>query len=141
MSWSESLIKLATYEVETRQTRLAEIAGRLADAQMRLMLLHAEGEAEARRASEDASSSWYHIGYSDGLRTRKAIVQAEIDAIEVEEQGARDALAQAFEEQKKYEHVAEAARVVAAKEAARRENAELDEVGMRAARRGGNAAA
>ena len=29
MSWSDSLIKLATYEVENRQLRLAEIARRL----------------------------------------------------------------------------------------------------------------
>ncbi|WP_309605506.1 flagellar export protein FliJ [Phenylobacterium sp.] len=140
MSWSQSLVKLATYEVETRQTRLAEIAGRLADARMRLALLHAEGEAEALRAREDAAAAWYLVGYGAGLRLRKAAVRAQIDAIEVEELGARDALSQAFEEQKKYEHVVEAARVVAAKEIRRRENAELDEVGMQAARRNTNVA-
>ena len=43
MSWSDSLIKLATYEVENRQLRLAEIARRLAGAQMRLAVLCAEG--------------------------------------------------------------------------------------------------
>ena len=71
----------------------------------------------------------------EGLRARKAAVQAEIDAIEAEERGARDALSAAFEEQKKYEQVAESARVAQVKETARRENAELDEVGMQAARR------
>ena len=140
MSWSQSLVKLATYEVETRQTRLAEIVGRLSDARMRLLMLHAEGEAEALRAREDASAGWYLIGYGDGLRLRKAAVQSEICAIEVEELGARDALAQAFEEQKKYEHVVEAARLAAAKDTRRRETAELDEVAMQTARRSANAA-
>ncbi len=135
MSWSESLIKLATYEVEARQLRLAEIAGRLANAETRLAMLEAEGEAEAKRAREDASSGWYHIGYAEGLRARKAIIQADIVAIRAEERGARDALAQAFEEQKKYEHVAESMRLATVKETNRRENAELDEVGMRAAQR------
>ena len=134
-SWSKSLIKLATYEVETRQLQLAEIVGRLAEAEMRLALLCAEGEAEAMRARQDAEAGWYHIGYADGLRLRKAALQAQIAAIAAEERGARDALAQAFEEQKKYEQVAENARVAQAKETRRRESAELDEVGMQAARR------
>ncbi|HEY0436699.1 MAG TPA: flagellar export protein FliJ [Phenylobacterium sp.] len=129
------MIKLATYEVEARQQQLAEIARRLADAQTRLRVLVAEGEAEAKRALTDAEAGWYHVGYADGLKIRKAAVQAEIDAIEMEERGARDALSAAFEEQKKYEQVAEGARLAAAKEAGRRENAELDEVGMQAARR------
>ena len=135
MSWSESLIKLATYEVENRQLLLAEVVQRLAEAQMRLAVLQAEGEAEAERAGQDAQTGWYHIGYADGLRLRKAAIQTEIDAILIEERGARDALSVAFEEQKKYEQVAENARLASAKETRRRENAELDEVGMRAARR------
>ena len=135
MSWTESLIKLATYEVENRQLRVAEIARRLADAETRLAVLCAEGEAEARHAALNAAAGWYHIGYADGLRARKAAVQAEIETIRVEELGARDALAQAFEEQKKYEQVAENARLAQVKETKRRDNAELDEVGMQAARR------
>lgn len=135
MSWQDSLIKLATYEVEARQIRLSEITQRLAGAQTRLRVLIAEGEAEAKRATLDAEAGWYHASYAEGLRIRKAALQAEIDAIETEERGARDALSEAFEEQKKYEQVAEGIRLTAAKDDKRRENAELDEVGMQAARR------
>jgi flagellar FliJ protein len=135
MSWTESLIKLAGYEVENRQLRLTEITKRLADAEIRLAVLQAEGEAEAKHAGENAEAGWYLAGYSAGLKVRKAALQAEIDAIQAEERGARDALAQAFEEQKKYEQVAESARAAEAKETRRRENAELDEVGMRTARK------
>jgi hypothetical protein len=81
MSWSESLIKIAAFEVETRQQQLAEIAGRLAIAQTRLAILQAEGEAEALRAQEDAEAGWYLVGYAEGLKARKAAIQAEIDAI------------------------------------------------------------
>ena len=135
MSWQDSLIKLATYDVEMRQQQLAEIMGRLTDAQTRMRVLIAEGEAEAKHAECDAEAGWYLAGYAEGLKIRKVALQAEIDAIRAEELGARDALAQAFEEQKKYEHVAETARVAEAKEVRRKESAELDEVGMQAARR------
>jgi flagellar FliJ protein len=141
MSWSESLIKLATHEVENRQLRLTEIAKRRADAEIRLMVLCAEGEAEAKHAERDAEAGWYMAGYGDGLRIRKAAIQAELDLIAAEELGARDALAQAFEEQKKYEQVAENARLADVKETKRRESAELDEVGMQAARRSAKSAA
>ena len=133
MSWSTSLVKLSTYEVETHQKRLGEIVGRKAQAEARLQALVLEGEAEAERARQDAAAGWYQIGYAQGLRLRKASVQAEIDAIAIEELGARDALNLAFEEQKKYEQVVENARRAEAKEAARRETAVLDEMGLRKA--------
>ena len=138
MSWQDSLIKLATYDVEMRQQQLSEIMGRLASTQSALRVLTAEGEAEARRAAADPEAAWHHAAYASGLRIRKASLSAEIDALQAEERGARDALAAAFEEQKKYEHVAENARVAAAKEAGRRETAMLDELGVqRAARKAG----
>jgi flagellar FliJ protein len=135
MSWSTSLVKLSTYEVETHQKRLGEIVARKVGAELRLAALVAEGEAEADRARQDAAAGWYQIGYAEGLRMRKAKVQAEIDAIAVEEMGARDALNLAFEEQKKYEQVVENARRAEAREAARRETAAFDEMGLRKAAR------
>jgi flagellar FliJ protein len=135
MSWSTSLVKLSTYEVEMHQKRLGVIVGRKSVAEARLRALHAEGETEAARARQDAAAGWYQIGYLDGLRMRKAAVQAEIDAVAIEELGARDALSLAFEEQKKYEQVVETARRAEMKEAARRETAMLDEMGLRKAAR------
>jgi flagellar FliJ protein len=135
MSWAHSLIKIATYEVETRQKRLADIVERRRNLEIQLAVLHAEGEAEAKRAGQDSEAGWYHIGYAAGLRVRKAALEAEIDAVGVEELGARDALSQAFEEQKKYEQVAESARVAGVKETAKRETAALDELGLRRQKR------
>jgi flagellar FliJ protein len=87
------------------------------------------------RGRVDANSGWYHIGFLDGLRIRRAMIQAEMAAIHKEAQGARDALAQAFEAQKKYEHIAEQAMVLERKEVGRRETAALDELGLRKAAR------
>ena len=135
MSWSTSLVKLSTYEVETHQKRLGEIVARKAAAELRLTALIAEGEAEAERARQDAAAGWYQIGYAEGLRMRKAKVQSEIDAIAIEELGARDALNLAFEEQKKYEQIVETARRAEVKATARRETAALAEMGLRRAAR------
>ena len=131
MSWAKSLIKLSTYEVEVLQKRLGEIADRRQQAEMRLLMLEAEGEAEAERCRQDAEAGWYQVGYKEGMRLRKAAVQAEIAGIALEEAGARDALAQAFEDQKKYEQVAESLRLKQAKEIVRQETAALDELGLR----------
>lgn len=138
MSWTQSLIKISSYEVDTIQKRLAEAVARRGAAEMRRLMLEAEGESETSRADPDGESGWGHIDYlafAQGLRRRKAEAEAEIARLLAEEQGVRDALAIAFEAQKKYEHVAETARLLEAKEAGRRETAELDELGLRRAAR------
>ena len=136
MSWTQSLIKISSYEVDTIQKRLAEAAGRRAAAEMKRLMLEAEGESEMNRPDPEGETGWGHIDYlafAQGLRRRKADADAEIARLLAEEQGVRDALSIAFEAQKKYEHVAETARVLEAKEANRRETADLDEMGLRRA--------
>jgi flagellar FliJ protein len=130
-----SLIRISTHEVETLQKRLGEIVGRRTTVEMRLAVLEAEGEAELQSARADAEAGWYLAGFREGLKQRKAAARTEIDTLALEEAGARDALAEAFEALKKYEHVAENAKIAARKEAGRRETAELDELGLRAALR------
>jgi flagellar export protein FliJ len=131
MSWKESLIRISSYEVEMLQRRLAEVAARRADAELRLVILAAEAEAEIARADQDAQAGWYRAGFLQAMRNRRAAVQAEIAALAAEEAGARDALAEAFEALKRFEHIAETARLAAVKEEARRETVALDELGLR----------
>ena len=131
--WAESLIKLSTYEVETLQKRLAEIADQRQQVEMKLAALQARGEAEQALARADPANAWSLVSYMEALKRRMDEVRAELRAIELEEQGARDALAQAFETQKKYEHIAEQAELVAQKKAGRIENAQMDELGLRKA--------
>jgi flagellar FliJ protein len=68
-----------------------------------------------------------------GWRVVREQLNEQIAALAIEEAGARDALSKAFEELKKFEHVAEVARLAEAKEEARRESAAMDEMGLRQA--------
>jgi flagellar FliJ protein len=71
----------------------------------------------------------YRAGFLEGLsRARQGV--AEIDVILLEEQGARDALAEAFEQQKKYEQSPRTARARRARKCPPGNRA-LDELGLR----------
>ena len=133
MSWRQSLVKLAGFEVEQLRKRLMEILDRRADAELKLTLLQAESEGESRRLATDAEAGWYRLAYLEGWRARRDGLKAELVALASEEAGARDALVRAFEELKKYEQIEEDARQKAIREEARLETAELDELGLRRA--------
>ncbi len=132
MSWRESLIRISTYEVEVLQKRLAEVVGRREQAEMRLAVLEAEASSEIDHARRNGDASLRLNAYMDGVRHRRVRIGEEIAQIGLEETGARDGLADAFESLKKFEHVAELARVAERKETGRRETAALDELGLRA---------
>jgi flagellar FliJ protein len=133
MRWADQLIKLTNFELELLQTRLADVVERRSRAEMKLVMLTAEGEAEQALASRDPEAAWRLGAFNEGLKQRKAAAQRDIDLALAEESGARDALAEAFETLKKYEHVAESAKLVEAREERRRENAAFDEIGLRRA--------
>jgi flagellar FliJ protein len=135
MSWRDSLIRISRYEVETLQKRLGEIVERRMDAEVRLAMLEAHVEAERAHAAAQAETGWQLAGFLNGVKVRRSTIMAEIGERSAEEAGARDALGQAFEALKKFEQVAENARLDDAKEAARRDNAAMDEMGLRARRR------
>ncbi|PXA91938.1 flagellar export protein FliJ [Caulobacter sp. D4A] len=135
--WAASLIRISNHEVETLQKRLSEVVDRREAAEMRVVMMDAEAEAEIKRAEGDASAGWYMIGYRKGVQVRRAEAMLEIDQIRIEETGARDALSVAFENLKKYEHVADAAKAALAKKVGKMEMAALDELGLRRAAMGG----
>lgn len=130
-TWAQSLIRISNYEVETLQKRLAEITTRRASAEMRLAVLDAEVEVELHRARTDTTSSMLLGAYMSGWKMRKGGAEADLVNLEAEEAGARDALAGAFEELKKFEHVAETTRLNRLVAVAKRETAAFDEIGLR----------
>ena len=130
-AWAQSLIRISSYEVETLQKRLAEITARRASAEMRLAVLEAEAEIEQDRAREDADAAMMLQAYLNGWKMRKSAAEADVTEISAEEEGARDALTGAFEELKKFEHVAETTRLNAIIAAGKRETAAFDELGLR----------
>ena len=130
-AWAQSLIRISNYEVETLQKRLAEVAARKAEAEMRVAVLDAEVEIERQNARLDPSSGMMLQAYLKGWAMKRADAEGLVAAVAAEEEGARDALTSAFEELKKFEHVAEAARLSKLLAAAKRETATFDEMGLR----------
>ena len=136
MSWRESLIRISNHEVETLQKRLGEIVHRKSLVEMKLALLDAEVESERDQAQLGGMDvMWSLQGFLEGAKHRRVDIATQLQVIALEEAGARDALNEAFERLKKFEHVAEVARLSAAKEQAKREAAAMDEMGLRAAAR------
>ncbi|WP_395944552.1 flagellar export protein FliJ [Brevundimonas sp.] len=130
-AWAQSLIRISNYEVETLQKRLAEITSRRATAEMRIAVLDAEVEVERERARADADANMMLAAYLNGWKSRKATAEGDLTVLDAEEAGARDALTGAFEELKKFEHVAETTRLNQMVAQARRETAAFDELGLR----------
>ena len=130
-AWAQSLIRISNYEVETLQKRLAEITARRASAEMRLAVLDAEVEIERERGRADAEAGMLLAAYVAGWKMRREAAEGDLAVLDAEEEGARDALTGAFEELKKFEHVAETTRLNAIFAAAKRETAAFDEMGLR----------
>ena len=130
-AWAQSLIRISNYEVETLQKRLAEIAERRSGAEMKLAVLDAEAESERNRARMNAEAGMMLGAYLNGWKSRKAAAEGDLSVLDAEEAGARDALTGAFEELKKFEHVAETTRLNQLIALAKRETAAFDELGLR----------
>ena len=130
-AWAQSLIRISNYEVETLQKRLAEITERRANAEIRLAVLDAEAQNERDRARMDAEAGMMLGAYLNGWKSRKAKAEGDLTVLDAEEAGARDALTGAFEELKKFEHVAETTRLNQLVAIAKRETAAFDELGLR----------
>ena len=137
MSWAHSLIRVREFEIETLRKRLGAIMEAKTKAEVAIAVLDAEAEAETIHARQNAEAGWYLVGFREGWKLRRARAVAALKAVQLEEQGARDALAEAFTELKKVEMVAEAQALAAAKLIAKRESAALDEIALRKTGTGG----
>jgi len=137
MSWAHSLIRVREFEIETLRKRLGAIMESKTKAEVAIAVLDAEAEAETIHARQNAEAGWYLVGFREGWKLRRARAVAALKAVQMEEQGARDALAEAFTELKKVEMVAEAQALAAAKLIAKRESAALDEIALRKTGTGG----
>lgn len=129
--WAKSLIRLSTFEVETLQKRLAEVVTRRTHVEMKIATLDAEYELECVRATEDPSLS-HHLGaYKRGFAHRRDALAAELDLIVREEDGVRDQMSRAFEDLKKFEHVAEITHLKRVANDKKVEAAQMDEQALR----------
>ncbi len=129
--WAKSLIRLSTFEVETLQKRLAEVVTRRTHAEMKIATLDAEYEIECVKAAADPHLSRHLTAYKHGFKLRRDTLAAELDLIVREEDGIRDSLSMAFEDLKKFEHVAEVTKLNRIKAEKKAEDAQMDESALR----------
>ncbi len=129
--WAKSLIRLSTFEVETLQKRLADVVTRRTHCEMRIATLDAEYEVECVKAATDVALQHHLSAYKHGFRLRRDACAGELDGIVREEDGVRDSLSLAFEELKKFEHVAEMTHLRRIAEGKKAESAAMDEVALR----------
>jgi len=133
--WVKSLIRLSTFEVETLQKRLAEVGTRRTHVEMKIATLDAELALEIARAAEMADLNFGPnfglAAYKQGWVHRREQSVSELELIAHEEAGIRDALSGAYEDLKKFEHVAEVTRLSKAAAELKRENAAMDEAALR----------
>ncbi|MGZ3306837.1 MAG: flagellar export protein FliJ, partial [Asticcacaulis sp.] len=94
--------------------------------------LDAECEIECVKASMDPHLSRHLPAFKRGVKLRRDTLSAELDLIVHEENGVRDSLSNAFEDLKKFEHVAEVTRLNRIKAEQKIENAQMDESALRA---------
>ena len=133
--WAKSLIRLSTFEVETLQKRLAEVVTRRTHAEMKIATVDAEYEIECVKASADPHLARHLPAYKHGHKLRRDTLAAELDLIVREEDGVRDSLSSAFEDLKKFEHVAEVTKLKRIAAEKKVEEALLDEVSLRISKR------
>src|SRR5262249_41787974 len=100
MSWRGAVIRLSTHQGEGVQKGLAEVVERRTQAEIRLALLEAQAQAEIEHARQGGEAAMRIGAYLAGVRIRRAALEGDIAQIGLEEAGARDALAEAFEAMK-----------------------------------------
>lgn len=128
-----TLIRVNEWTVDERRRELGARLRELDELETALANLEKEVIHEQQIASSQPEVAGFIYGsYADGVIHRREQFQAHIEAKEKEIAVARDALSEAYVELKKYEVVHENQRRLDAEEQARREQIEIDELGLQA---------
>lgn len=130
-----TLIKVNQHEVDAQRRVLAEletIRARLED-ELDALKAAVEHEKEVSRTDAEAGQRW--PDYLRWSMDREKDILGQISEMQNQIDAARDELQRRFEQLKKFELAKQAADMVEAKEAARQEQIELDEIASNQERR------
>lgn len=139
MSALESLIRLNRWQLDERRRQLADLdalAERLRQEQARLL---AEQQAEQKVAGSSAEAATAYGAYARRLIERRTKLEQSLASVEQQIVLARDALAEAYREVKRYE-IASANRAAKQRQRLmRQQQRTLDDLGVETFRRRGSA--
>lgn len=130
MKTVSTLIRLAKLEVDNRRRLLADLLEQDAAFDRAIDRLDAEIANERQKARETPEYGAGFVAYAKHAGNRRKALVDRKAALAVDIDTARDRLAQAFEEQKKYEITAERQEEEELAEESRREQLTLDELGL-----------
>jgi len=129
MKSRETLIRLKKFQVDEKRRRVAQIEGMIAEFERMGTDLEREIKTEQDRAGIHDPGHFAYPTYAKAAIQRRENLKQSADELKVQLDGAKDALAEAFEELKKVELLDERDQNRERAEEAAREQAELDAVG------------
>ncbi len=126
-----TLIKLNAWGVDQRRRKLGEIMHLIQSLETQARNLEQELVREQQAASASPQEAGYIYGnYANAVIQRRQRIAASIASAETEAADARDDLANAYRDLKKYETVQANRLAEKKKEEARKDQIELDEIGL-----------
>lgn len=138
MSTLDSLIRIHRWQLDERQRHLADLeafAARLRDEQRRL---DEEEKREQAAAAASPEGAFAYAGYAQALVERRRKLMQSLAEVAQQITAAREALAEAFQEMKRYEITAAGRAREAELKGRRREQQVLDALGVEGFRRRAN---
>jgi len=123
----DSLIRVRQWQLDESRRHVAELEASIERTNERIRALDGNIEAEGRLADQAGPGSGF-ASYAAGVRERRRKLIATIETLGAELAQARETVAEAFQELKKFELVQESRRVRERAVAARREQFSLDEI-------------
>ena len=135
MSALESLIRLSRWQLDERRRDLATLETLAEKLKEERLKLEAEDKREQAIAGRSAEAAYGYAGYARGLIDRRR--KLEQSQVEVAEQivRAREALAEAFQEMKRYEIAAANRQRQQEQREAKRQQGVMDDLGVEGFRR------
>src|SRR6201990_2652097 len=131
MKSRETLIRLKKFQVDEKRRRVSQIEGMIADSQRMSVDLEREIQTEQERAGINDPTHFAYPTYAKAAIQRKENLKHSADELKVQLNDAKDALAEAFEELKKFELLDERDQMRERAEQAAIEQSDLDAIGLR----------
>lgn len=128
MKTLETLIRLATFTVDEKRRALTTILDREAEFYQRIERLDADYQNERALATANPEFATNFGGFAARYKRQRGLAENRIQALQPAIQKARQELAEAFEEQKRYEITRDQRIEEQRLDEKRLEQAELDEV-------------
>ena len=132
----ESLIRLHRFQVDEKRRKVTEIETMTADFRRKEAELNQQVEAEQQRSGITDVNHFAYPTFAKAAINRRENLLASIEELDRQLEEAKESLAEAYTELKKFELLHEKEEDRQQKELSKHEQSELDEVGINMYRRG-----